>query len=100
MEPAEVQLVSLAFKTPADCARMLDAMRSQLASYIAWNEYERIASRNEILSPLSGGGDNVIYRDSPPKYRRQFEKRTQSKLILLYNQVSGINLLNGYQPKL
>ncbi len=82
---------------------MLAAMRAQLASYIAWNEYERIADRNEILSPLSsggGGGDNVLYRDSPPKYRRQFEKRTQSKLILLYNQVSGINLLNGYQPKL
>jgi hypothetical protein len=84
----DMNLVTLTFKTDIECEKMAKAMLQQLESFKAWNQFERLPDRNNILSPTN---------NSPLKYRRQ--KRSESKLILMYNQVSGVNLLNGYRAK-
>ena len=84
----DINLVTLSFKTDLECERFGKAMGKQLESFKAWNHFERLPDRNGILSPTN---------NSPLKYRRQ--KRSQSKLILMYNQVSGVNLMNGYRAK-
>ena len=94
---SETSSITLSFKSEDDFDMFETSMRSQLESYQVWNVFETVeggtgtAGRMDLLSPLSTAGGGGC--QSPPRYRRYLQNRSQSRLLVKYNQVSGINIL-------
>ena len=77
--------ITLTFKTVTECQQWSSTMISEIRCLNTWNVYGCIGSKDQdILSPST---------QPTVKYRRRLENKTQSKLILMYNQISSTDIL-------
>jgi len=77
-------LITLTFKTAGESEQWSSTMISQIQCLTAWDVYGCFESKDlDVLSPST---------QPTVKYRRRLENKTQSKLILMYNQISSADI--------